>query len=126
MKRGKSILMSAALILGCAGLVTASTAATPATVKSSTSTTSTSNTKTKTHELKGTVTSVSDTELVLSHTWKGKTESTKFVMNTATKKDGTVAKGDAVMVMYQYENKERTATEVKPETSSTTTPAKKS
>lgn len=123
MKRGKSILMSAALILGCAGLVTASTAATPATVKSSTSTTTT---KTKTHEIKGTVTSVSDTELVLSHTWKGKTESTKFVMNTATKKDGTVAKGDAVMVMYQYENKERTATEVKPETSSTTTPAKKS
>jgi hypothetical protein len=126
MKPGKSILTIVALILGCVGLVTASFAASPATVNSSTNTASAANTKTKTHEIKGTVSSMSDTELVLSHTWKGKTESTKFVMNTSTKKDGTISKGEEVTVMYQYENKERTATEVKPEASKTTTSAKKS
>jgi hypothetical protein len=126
MKSGKSILMSVALILGCAGLVTASFAASPATVKSTTNTASTTDTKARTHEIKGTVSSLSDSELVLSHSWKGKAESTKFVMNTSTKKDGTIAKGDEVTVMYQYQNKERTATEVKPEASKTTTTAKKS
>lgn len=126
MKSGKSILMSVALILGCAGLVTASFAASPATVTKTTNTASTNATKAKTHEIKGTVSSMSDTELVVSQDWKGKTEETKFTMNSSTKKDGTVTKGDEIAVMYQYENKVRTATEIKPEASKTTTSAKKS
>lgn len=126
MKSGKSILMSVALILGCAGLVTASFAASPTTAKSTTNTASATDTKPKTHEIRGTVSTVNDTELVVSHTWKGKTEETKFTMNSSTRKDGKIARGDEVTVMYQYENKARTATEIKPEASKSTTAAKKS
>jgi len=126
MKAAKPLILSVALILGCMGLATASRAASSATAKTGTSTATTNDTKPRTHEMKGTVSSVTDSELVLTHTWKGKTEETKFTLNASTKKDGTLAKGNEVVVMYQYSNHERTATEVKPETSSSSSTAKKS
>lgn len=117
MKAGKPLILGFALILGCMGFATASRAASPATAKSGTTSATTSTTKPRTHEMKGTVSSLTDSELVLSHTWKGKTEETKFTLNSSTKKDGTLAKGNEVVVMYQYDNHQRTATEVKPATS---------
>jgi len=123
MKTARPFILGLALILGCMGLAMTSRAASSTTTKPATTT----DTKTKTHEMKGTVSSVTDTELVLTHTWKGKTEETKFIVNASTKKDGTLAKGDAVTVMYEYGNHQRTATEIKPNAASTSSStAKKS
>ncbi|MGB2640211.1 MAG: hypothetical protein WAN32_14780, partial [Candidatus Acidiferrum sp.] len=61
----------------------------------------------------GTISSVSDSDLVLEHKWKGKEESTKFVLNSDTKKEGDLDKGKMATVYYHMDNKQRIATEVK-------------
>jgi uncharacterized membrane protein len=65
------------------------------------------------HHRMGTVDSVTANELILDHTWKGKEEKTKFTLNTGTKKEANVEKGDHVVVYYHVENGHRIATEVK-------------
>jgi len=119
------LILAVALILGCMGLATASRAASSATAKpTAKATTTTTTTKASTHEMNGTVSSVTASELVLTHKWKGKTEETKFTLNSSTKKDGTLAKGDEVTVMYEYAKHVRTATEVKPTTAKSPTTKK--
>lgn len=74
----------------------------------------------------GTISSVTDTDLVLEHKWKGKEENTKFVLNSDTKKEGTLNKGEMATVYYHMDNKQRIATEVKVSSAKSTAETKKS
>lgn len=108
MKSLKLFSFLAVLILGCASISVARTAPTKPDAKKSTSTT-----KMSVHHMMGTVSSVSDSELVLEHQWKGKKEETKFALDSSTKKEGDITKGCHATVTYEMQNKERKATEVK-------------
>jgi hypothetical protein len=123
--KAKPLILGAALILGCFGLATASHAAAFGNAKPATKTATADTAKKTVHEMTGTVSSITDSELVLTHKWKGQEHETKFTLNSATKKDMTVEKGNQVTVLYQYENHQRTATELKP-VEKKTTPEKKS
>jgi hypothetical protein len=101
--------LSAALLLATGGVaLAAQTSKQP-----SSNTTSTS--ATTTHEEIGTITSMTNSDLVLSHTYKGKEESTTFKMDSNTKKEGTIDKGARVAVYFTDQNHERIATKVKAE-----------
>jgi hypothetical protein len=65
------------------------------------------------HEEMGTVSSMTSSELVLSHTVKGKQEETTFKVESSTKKEGKIDQGAHVAVYYRDQNHERIATEVK-------------
>lgn len=67
------------------------------------------------HEEMGTVSSMTSSELVLSHMVKGKQEETTFKLDSSTKKEGTIDKGAHVAVYYKDQDHERVATEVKAE-----------
>jgi hypothetical protein len=112
MKISKSLIvgsaLSGALMLGMGGAALASQNST----KSSSTTTSNSAT---THEEVGTIRSMTNSDLVLAHTYKGKQESTTFKMDSNTKKEGTIEKGARVAVYFKDQNHERVATEVKAE-----------
>lgn len=108
----KALIIGTALMFGTGGIV--SHAQTP----QSSTTNTTKNTSTTTitvHHEMGTVDSITNSELVLTHEYKGKTENTKFMMDANTKKDGTINKGDRVEVFYHAQNKQRILSEVKPE-----------
>ncbi len=70
-------------------------------------------TKTSTHHEWGVVDSMTDTDLTLTHTYKGKTETSTFKLDPSTKKMGTIDKGSHVEVFYKNENGEHVATEVR-------------
>lgn len=53
----------------------------------------------------GTISSVTASDLVLDHKYKGKEESTKFVLNSDTKKEGNLDKGEMATVYYRMERK---------------------
>jgi len=74
----------------------------------------------------GTIASVSASDLVLEHKWKGKEENTNFVINSDTKKEGNLDKGEKATVYYRMEKKQRIATEVKVTEAKSKTEAKKS
>ena len=74
-----------------------------------------STTTPKTHEEIGTVSSMTNSDLVLSHLVRGQQEDTTFKMDCNTKKEGTIAKGARVAVYFKAENHERVATEIKAE-----------
>jgi hypothetical protein len=110
MKFAKMLTFLAGLILAtavtCAARATSPTKTTP-TKKSATSSQLT------VHHMMGTISSVSDSDLVLSHKWKGKSEETKFALDSQTKKEGTLAKGSEATVAYHFQNHQRMATDVK-------------
>ena len=110
MKVAKIFVPLAVLILGCA-LTSAAQATTPS--KSTTTKKTTAATKPAVHHMSGTVTSVSDSGLVLEHEWKGKKEETKFALDSNTKKEGDITKGCHATITYEMENKNRKATDVK-------------
>jgi type 1 fimbria pilin len=60
--------------------------------------------------ISGTVVSSSNSELVLSSRIKGKAEQETFVVNPQTKTEGTLTKGERVMVHYKSENGKKIAT----------------
>jgi hypothetical protein len=112
MKLSKSLMvqsaLSAALLLATGGVaLAAQTSKQPSSNATSTSAT--------THEEIGTVTSMTNSDLVLSHMHKGKEESTTFKMDANTKKEGTIDKGARVAVYFTDQNHERIATKVKAE-----------
>lgn len=74
----------------------------------------------------GTIASVTASDLVLEHKYKGKEENTKFVLNSDTKKEGNVDKGEMATIYYHMDNKERVATEIKVAPAKSKTEAKKS
>ena len=110
----KSLILPSALT-GALLLATGGVALAAQTSKEPNSKT-TSNTATgTTHEEIGTITSMTNSDLVLAHTYKGKQESTTFKMDANTKKEGTIDKGARVAVYFKDENHERIATKVKAE-----------
>jgi hypothetical protein len=74
---------------------------------------STSSAKAEMHHLMGTISSVNSSDLVVSHKYDGKVENTTFIVNSATKKEGSLAKGKEATVFYQINNKQNVATDVK-------------
>jgi hypothetical protein len=105
----KSLIVTAALLFAGGGVALAAQSSTQSTANKTTTATS------AIHEEVGTVSSISNSELVLSHMVKGKEENTTFKLDTMTKKDGKIDKGAHVAVSYKDENHERVATEVKVE-----------
>jgi hypothetical protein len=112
MSKTKLFTFLAGLILGFATLAGAAQSTTPAKTTKPT-TKSSSATKPMIHHMMGTVDSVTDTDLVLDHQWKGKKEQTKFTLDSQTKKEGDIAKGSHATVYYEFKNHQREATEVK-------------
>ena len=108
----RQLLTIAAAVIFSAGIVMAAPSA-----ASNAKTNKTSSTIMTTHHLTGTISSINNSDLVLSHTYKGKTEDSTFVLNSATKKEGTLAKGDRATVYYQINNKQNVATNVRASTS---------
>ena len=104
------VMFAAALFLCGEGATLAAGTTSP---KSATAKTTTEKAKPAVYHRMGTISSVSDSDLVLEHKWKGKEENTKFVLNSDTKKDGTLSKGDMATVYYHMDKKQRIATEVK-------------
>jgi hypothetical protein len=115
----KALIVAAALALGTSGFALAARTNTPASTNSKTATstakTATSTAKTVTHHEMGTIDSITDSDLVLTHKYNGKVENTKFVVNADTKKDGTIDKGSEATVYYKFSNHQRVATEIKAE-----------
>lgn len=105
----KSLVLGAALMLtmGVAALAT-QTSTQASSTKTSTST------QPAVHHETGTINSLTNSEMVLTHTIKGKQENTTFKLDSNTKKEGTLDKG-ARVVYFKHENHERIATEVKAE-----------
>lgn len=122
MKVARLFVPLAVLILGCA--LTSAARTTPA--KATQTKKSTTATKPAVHHMMGTVTSVTDSDLVIEHEWKGKKEETKFALDSSTKKEGDITKGCHATVTYEMENKERKATEVKVAAMKTPTKSSKS
>jgi hypothetical protein len=108
--------ISRILIFGAALMLTTGTAAFAAEVSSQNSSTKSSNTEKATiHEEMGTVSSLTTSQLVLSHSVKGKQEETTFKLDSSTKKEGMIDKGAQVAIYYKDQNHEHVATEVKAE-----------
>lgn len=108
--------ISRTLIFGAAFMLVTSGAALAAQASSQTnSTKSSTQAKAKVHEETGTVSSMTGSELVLSHSVRGKHEETTFKLDPSTKKEGTIDKGARVAVYYRSQNNERVATEIKAE-----------
>jgi hypothetical protein len=64
------------------------------------------------HEEKGTVSSMTSSELVLAHTVNGTQAQTTFKLDSSTKKEGAIDKGAKVAVYYKDQNHERIATQI--------------
>lgn len=69
--------------------------------------------KTTTASATGTITSIDEGKLVLSHKVKGKDETTTFILNADTKKEGDLKTGARVTVHYKVENNQNIATQVR-------------
>jgi hypothetical protein len=96
-------------------LATGAAALAAQTSSQSSSTKSSNTANTTVHEEMGTVHSLTSSELVLSHTVKGKQEETTYKLDSSTKKEGTIEKGTHVAVYFKDQNHQRIATEVKAE-----------
>ncbi|MGB8457567.1 MAG: hypothetical protein WCE50_07595 [Candidatus Acidiferrum sp.] len=118
------VLLAAALLLCSEGATIAARTTSPKDAKSKTTTQEKA--KTAVYHRMGTISSVTDSDLVLEHKWKGKEESTKFVLNSDTKKEGTLDKGEMATVYYHMADKQRIATEVKVTQPKSTAEPKKS
>lgn len=78
-------------------------------------------TKTKVHHAFGVVDSITDADLTVIHTYKGKKQDLAFKLDSSTKKVGTIDKGSHVEVYYKLENGDNVATEIKAAKSKTKT-----
>lgn len=103
-------LIAAAAMLLMAGV----TFAVPAATRQATDANANSSmTKSTTHHEWGVVESITDSDLTMTHMYKGKTETSTFKLDPNTKKMGTIDKGSHVEVFYKNQNGEHVATEVK-------------
>ena len=125
MNRGKILVLPVALLVAAGLAIAGETSGT--TSGKQTQQTDTQKTAMATvHHERGTISSMDANELILDHTWRGKEEKTKFTLNPETKKEGSVAKGDHVMVYYHFQKGQRIATELKSVTTTPKTETKKS
>lgn len=111
MKSRYLIFLAAALLLVGEGATIAARTTQPK--AATTKTTTQEKAKPAVYHRMGTISSVTDSDLVLEHKWKGKEENTKFVLNSDTKKDGNLDKGEMATVYYHMDKKQRIASEVK-------------
>lgn len=109
MKIGKLLTLAAALLL-CAGV---GMAARTQTTTNSSKTNTTTSAKMTTHHLKGTISSVTGSDLIVTHKYKGKDENSTFMLNSTTKKEGNLNKGALAVVYYEVKDNQKIATEVK-------------
>jgi hypothetical protein len=109
--RGKHLILLAAALLLCGGSATLAARSTSQTKAADNATSDKANTTI--YHRSGTISSVTGSDLTLEHKWKGKDENTEFVLNSDTKKEGTLDKGEKAIVYYRMENKQRVATDVK-------------
>jgi hypothetical protein len=124
MKSRHFVLLAAALLLCGEGAAIAARTTSPKSADDKTTTQEKA--KPAIYHRMGTITSVNGSDLVLEHKWKGKEENTTFVLNSGTKKEGNLNKGEMATVYYHMGKKERIATEVKVTQPKTKTAAKKS
>jgi hypothetical protein len=111
MNKWRVVIVSAVFAVATGGVaLAANNQSTANTTKNSTNTTL----QATVHHEAGTVNSISNSDLVLQRNYKGKTHDVKFMLNSNTKKDGTINKGERVEVYYKHQKNERIATEVKP------------
>ncbi len=104
-----SLLMTALLLFG-ANAVWAAQAKAPSKTPKAKET----KTEAKIHQATGTISSVTNTSLVLSHkVLKVKEKETTFVLYPKTKKEGHLEKGAKATVFYRVEKNENVATRVK-------------
>lgn len=123
MKNRHFILLAAALLFcGEVAMIAARTTSPTQAKKTATQ----EKAKPVTYHRMGTISSVTASDLVLEHKHKGKEETTKFVLNSDTKKEGNVDKGEMATIYYHMDNKERVATEIKVAPAKSKTEAKKS
>lgn len=108
------ITASALLLMGGVAL------AAPTARKQAADTSSSATMKSSTHHEFGVVNSMTDTDLTLTHTYKGKTENVTFKLDPDTKKLGNVDQGSHVEVYYKNENGEHVATEIEARKTKTT------
>jgi Domain of unknown function (DUF5666) len=114
MKSAKWLGLAVALLFAAGGVMASQTSGTSS-AKQTTATSTNAKATVTTHHEMGTVDSVTANDLVLDHNWKGKTEKTKFTIDSNTKKDENVKAGDHITVYYHREtNGDRIATEIKP------------
>jgi hypothetical protein len=118
------ILLAAALLLCGGGATLAARSTSPA--RAADNATTPDKAKPTIYHRMGTISSVTGSDLVLERRWKGKEENTTFVINSDTKKEGTLDKGAKATVYYRMDNKQRIATEVKVSESKSKTESKKS
>ena len=108
MKVQKLFTVAATFIVGSGIALAAGT-----TPSNSSKTSLTKSNKTTTHHLMGTITSINASDLVVSHKYHGKEESSTFMLNSLTKKEGNLMKGDEATIYYQVSNNQNVATDVK-------------
>lgn len=124
MKKGSFLAVIAALILAAGAAFAAQSSGTSNTKPATQSATQAE--KAVVHHETGMVSSMTGTELVLEHKWRGKEEKTKFMLDSNTKKDGTIEQGKEVTVYFRHEKGERLATEIKLSENKVRTETKKS
>src|SRR5262245_53514798 len=115
MKIGKSMLMATAGILLAAfsGVALASPAQKPASSTAQKQALPKAPSKSATKVSRGTITSIDNDKLVLSHKGKnGKAAERTFMLNSKTEKTGTLTPGSTVSVHYRSEKNELVATSV--------------
>jgi hypothetical protein len=125
MKCIKFLAVAGALILTAAVTSAAQTGGTSSSKPATPSTTQAMDKAAVHHEM-GTVSSLSATELVLEHKWRGKEVKTTFTLDSNTKKEGSISRGEEVTIYYHHEKGERIATEIKASQTKSSTETKKS
>jgi hypothetical protein len=113
MKIRKSILSAGTgvLLAACGGLAIASPQhSTPAVKQALPS----SNTKSASNVSRGTITSIDDSRLVMTHkTRNGKTENLTFMLNPQTERRGVLKPGSKISVHYTKEKSQLMATAIR-------------
>jgi len=113
MNKGKMLALAIALMV-TPGLVAVASQSSPTnSAKQAPQTDTHAQVKMTLHHETGKIDSLAAGQMVLDHTWRGKETKTTFTLDSNTKKEGNVEKGDRVMVYYHFHNGHRIATELK-------------
>jgi hypothetical protein len=107
------LIATAGLFLSSSGMALASPAQKPANSTAQKQALPKTTSKTTTHVSHGTVTSIDNDKLILSHKGKnGKAAERTFMLNSKTEKRGDLKPGSDVSVHYRTENNQLVATSV--------------
>jgi hypothetical protein len=111
--RKTMLIATAGLFLASSGMALTSPAQKPASSTAEKQALPKTTSKTTTRVSRGTITSIGNDKLVLSHKGKkGKAEERTFMLNSKTEKKGSLTPGSSVSVHYRSENNQLVATAV--------------